>query len=63
MFWSEKQGNQNGRNRKMNVHIEKNGDGTYDEKKSTTRRIESEVEKDFQHEKQGARWYVEYHHK
>ncbi len=62
MFQSEKQGNQNGRNGKTNVHVEKNGDGTYDEKKSATRRIESEVEKDFQHEKQGVRWYVEYHH-
>jgi len=64
VFQSEKQGNQNGRNGKTNFHIKKNDDGMYGEKKrSETQRIESEVEKDFQHEKQDVRWYVEYHHK
>ena len=62
MFQSEKQGKQNGRNGKMNVPIEKNDDGTYDGKKSETQRIEDEVERDFQHEKQDVRWYAEYHH-
>jgi len=60
---SEKQENQIGRNGKTSVHVKKNDDGTYDEKKSATRRIENEVEKDFQHEKQDMRWYAEYHHK
>jgi len=63
VFQFEKQGIQNERNGKMNVHVEKNDDKTYSGKKSETQRIESAVEKDCQHEKQDMRWYVEYHHR